>query len=126
MRKKLASFMLGTLVLTIGGCGKSHESVRADTLSTMNDIAATLKNVTDEASAKDAASKLKSLGEKLKKLKADDEALGKWSDEDEKKWMTAHENDFKASMDEFMKQSMRVMMDPKLSPALKDAMPSMN
>ena len=59
-----------TMALTfLGGCGKpTPESLAKDVVGKMNDLTGILKGVTDEASAKIAAPKLKAVGEEMQKI----------------------------------------------------------
>jgi len=65
MKAMLALTVVAALLLCCGCGGDSHESLAAEAVSTNKDLLATLETVKDEASAKAAKPKLKSLVEKM-------------------------------------------------------------
>ncbi len=68
MRMKSLLALSCLVGLSCIGCGSdSGDAVMQDTFSTMKDMTAVLKTVTDEASAKAAVPKLKSLAAQMQK-----------------------------------------------------------
>jgi hypothetical protein len=71
-------------VLALAGCKSDHEKLMAKTTAKMQDAVGVLKSVTDEPTAKSAASKLQGIAADLKRLQQDMNRLGE-ADRDVKK-----------------------------------------
>jgi cytochrome c556 len=122
-RPVLPSLFCALALVFLNGCGKpSHESVMKDMISKMNELGTVLKGVTDEASAKAAGAKIKTISEDMKKIKAEADALPTPTAEEDKKLKEAHEKELTDAMGTMSTEMMRIMMDPKLSAPMTDAM----
>jgi hypothetical protein len=84
----------------------------------MKEATSILEGVKDEASASKAQDKLQALGDKFKALKTRQDNL-KLSTEEKVKLEAEYRTKMEPVMQKLMAESMRIAMDPKLSPALK-------
>jgi hypothetical protein len=127
MRNRISALLLVVCLVLAGGCkDPTQESLADDAASKMKDIANTLKGVTDESSAKAAAEKIKSISADLKKIKEQSEKLPKPSPEQQKKIREKLESQTMEPTQTIMKETMRIMQDPKLAGPIRDAMKSMS
>lgn len=122
MRAVLCVAMVAALVLFVGGCEETHDSITNKAVGKMEEFAKILEGVKDEASAKAAVSKLEALGEEMKKLKEQADKMGKPDADAEKKLKEKYEERMKTAMGKVMKESMRIGTDPKLGQHIQDAM----
>ncbi|MCA9277896.1 MAG: hypothetical protein H6815_03820 [Phycisphaeraceae bacterium] len=108
-------------VTTIPGCdgGNPHDAVAEKMSSAMNEFASILATVKDEKSAESAATKLKPLGEKIKKIMDEGDKLPEPSEELKKKYEAQFAGVQKKIMDEMMRIGTQV---PAAMPILSDAM----
>lgn len=113
---------VAAMLLLVAGCGDSPESVMDDTLATMNDMAAVLETVKDEATAKSAASKLEGLVEKMKSLKERADKMEKPSKEKEAELEKAYKEKMTAAGSRMMKAMMSAMQAPDAQKHLEPAM----
>lgn len=74
--RSIAALLVLPLLVSLSGCGKTHESLAEDQMKVMEDVVATLKTVKDEATAKAAAEKLKTLKAKGDELEKQMKELG--------------------------------------------------
>ena len=125
MKRLLTCAVAMALMVLVSGCKRDQESVVKDSISKFKEMTSVLKGVKDEASAKAASPKLKSIAEDLDKLKKEGEKMGKPSKEQEEAMKKKYEKEMEPIMKDFMTEMMRVSMDPKLAPHLKDAMSAM-
>jgi hypothetical protein len=126
MFKRMCIPAIVALAMVIGGCGKSHESIRKDAMGKMKDMVDVLKTVKDDASAKAAATKLKEITADIKKLKEQDDALGKLSKEEEQKLDKQMEPEMKPIQDQMTAEMKRIaQLNPALMMPLMDAMKDM-
>lgn len=114
---------LGLLLLSVAcGGGSDADSLMDQGKSAMAELTTILESIQDEESAKAAAPKLEALGARMKELKEQTDAL---PEEDRKSLENMEEDaDAKALVSKMMKEMMRVQMDDKLAPHLKDAFES--
>ncbi len=111
------------VVLLFGGCGKpTHESVMRQLFQRTREITGVLRDVKDEASAKAAAPKLKTLAAAMQTLKNQFKAMGPPSKESEAHLGAVLGEDSKSVMEDLTKELLRVSTDPKLQVPLKEAM----
>lgn len=68
MRSKSLLAIACLVALSCTGCADSPDAIAQDAVNTSKELTATLKTVTDEASAKAAAPKLKSIGAQMQKI----------------------------------------------------------
>ena len=96
-------------------------------ITKMNDATAVLKGVNDEASAKAADSKLKSIFDDMKKLKEQGEALPKPTSDEEKTLQAKYEKDMETALSGMVGEMMRIgMKDEKAAKALEGSMSSLD
>ena len=113
LRRLLPAVCIVSLVL-FSGCNKTTpDSIAKDMIAKFNEMTATLKGATDEASAKTASEKLKSLTADMKKLKNDGDALHV-SKEEEKRVMDAYKKELETAGEALGNQASRILTDPKL------------
>jgi len=117
--------VLALAALVVCGCESkpTHESVMKESIDKMKEFASILEGVTDESSAQAAKPKLQAIGAEMKELKAKSEKLGKLPPDEEKRLKAKYEPQVKELMPKLMSQMMRIGMDPKLAPIIRDAMP---
>jgi hypothetical protein len=123
----LCVLAVSTFVLCVSsGCDSkpTHESVLKDSIAKLKEVATILEGVTDEASAQAAKPKLQAISTQLKELKTKMDQLPKPSADEEKRLKEKYEPQMKEMMPKLMAQMMRVAMDPKLGPIIKDSLPS--
>lgn len=114
---------LGLLLLSVAcGGGGDADSLMDEGKSAMAELTTILESIQDEESAKAAAPKLEALGARMKELKEQTDALP----EEERKSLEDMEEDAeaKALVSKMMKEMMRVQMNDKLAPHVKDAFDS--
>jgi len=100
------------------GCGDSHESLSGEMVDTMNQMTKVLAEVKDKDSAKSAGPKLEALGKEMKDIQKRSEALGKPDEAAQKSLKESFEKPMSEAMDKFMKEMMRIAMNPELADAL--------
>jgi PHP family Zn ribbon phosphoesterase len=113
------------VALTLNGCESkpTHDSVMRESIDKMKEMVDIFKGITDEASANAAKPKLKKLGEEMKAIKAKADKLGKPTAEQQTALKAKYEPEMKQLTADMFGHVMRVGMDPKLGPIIKDAMP---
>lgn len=106
----------------VTGCDKAptHESIAEDSVSLMEEMAAILPTVKDEASANAAKPKLKALAEKAKALKAEEEKLSKLTNEQQAALLKKHEARMTKVFETMIKEGFRISADPKLSSVMDE------
>jgi len=109
MRNKLSVLVALSLALVVAGCKSEHEKAMSNMIDKVKEITAVMKGITDQASAKAAAPKLKTLGEELKALGEQAQKMKQPSPEEEKKLKEKYEKDLMAAMTDLQKETMRVM-----------------
>ena len=122
MKKALMVICIGMLVLPVIGCKDKYESAVEDQLDMMEEMTEILKDVKDEESAKAAKADLEDVASRMQALAKEMEAMEKPSAEKEKELKEKYEKRMGEVMGNFMKEAMRVGMDPKLNKELGDAM----
>ena len=127
LKKSFGTALLCAVALSLSGCGgDTHESVAKEMIAQMKAMTDALKSVKDKDSATAQASTFKSIGEKLKEIKARGDKLPKLSAEEEK----ALEDKLKGEMEPIMKDLMTEMfrvgsLGPEVQAELKSAMESL-
>ena len=113
------------VALAAGGCESkpTHESVTKESIDKMQQFADVLKTIKDEASAKAARPKLEKIKKEMDELKKKADTLGNPPPEVKKKLEEKYKKDMEKVSGELAGQMMRIGMDPKIAPHLKDAMP---
>jgi len=124
MIKKLTILALVLSLAPLSGCGPSdpHEKVMVDMLDCMEEVTEVLAGVTDKASAEAAKPKLEAFGERMKGIQKDMEEVGEPDKEKEEALKEKYEKRMKEVMGKFMKEGMRIGMNPELGAVLKEAM----
>ena len=113
----LSTLMLGVLP----GCfSDSHESLAAESMTTMKELTTTLETVKDQASAKAAKPKLTSLAEKMKKLNERQAKLPAPSEAEQKAMVSKHGKEMEDLQQKMMAVMMRIQFDPAIQSELKD------
>lgn len=116
--------MVGCMVsLPACGGGNSHEAVAEKMASVMNEFASILATVKDDASAKTAATKLTSLGTKIKSINIQLDKLPEPSDEVKKKLEAKFEGVQKKVMDEMMRIGLNI---PSAIPILEEGLSALD
>jgi hypothetical protein len=95
-----------------------------EAIDKMKEVATILEGVTDESSAQAAKPKLQAVSAEMKAIKVKADKLGKPTPDEDKRLREKYEPQVKELMPKLMSQMMRIGMDPKLAPIIKDAMPS--
>src|SRR5437879_5822024 len=118
MRKIFSMVLACAFMMAFTGCGKSPaEQAMSDTLDKMKEEVAVLKTVTDEASAKAAAPKLKAIHEELAKS-AKNTATPPSPDE-AAKLVEKYGKDLAEVTQQMTAEMTRIGSNPKLAPALQ-------
>lgn len=123
MTRLTLTLALAGLLLSVPGCGDSHDAVMQDTIEIMKDMTEVMESIEDEASAKAAAPKLAKLGERFREIEMRQEAVGKPTPEQEQALKEKYGDELESVMQEFMAETFRLMMNPALAKHLEDAMP---
>lgn len=117
--KRLLAITSVLMLLVCSGCGgDTPQRVADDTIDVMKETTAILEGVKDEASANKAHDKLQAIGDRFKSIKERQDKL-KISTDDKMKLEAEYRPKMEPVMQKLMAESMRIAMDPKLSPALK-------
>jgi hypothetical protein len=111
------------LIACLTGCGDSHDSLMKEKLSTMKQWVATLEGITDEASAKAAKPKLKSLNEKMEKISEREGKLKPPTEAEKKAIEAKYDKEMKEVGQKLVVEGFRIMVDPKLNAELNDIDP---
>jgi hypothetical protein len=116
--------LMVSALLLCGGCNKpTHDSLMQDAIAKMKELNTVLAGITDEASANAAKPKLQAIDADMKKIKDQDDKLPKMTADEKKALETKYAKDMEAVSGDLFGNLMRIGMDPKLGPILKDAMP---
>lgn len=121
--KKLATLALvGLMTISLTGCGgDTHESLMDEGSGMMKDMTSVLADVKDEASAKDAVSKLEAFAAKGKDLGERMKALGEPTP-DQAKALMAKGMSMMADMGKFQTEMQRLQQNPELLKIIGDAL----
>jgi hypothetical protein len=122
LRERLLATMVIVSLSLMTGCDRSptHDSIMEDTVTVMEDFGKTLATVKDEASANSAKPKLTELSGKMKALKTEADKMAKPTSEKEAELKKKYEDRMTKAMGTIMGEMMRIGMDPKIGPVLKD------
>jgi len=107
-----------SLCLLMGGCKRTHEDALKALLAKMNEVTGVLKGVTDEASAKAAAPKLKKFAAEMEALKKEMDAMPKPTTAEEQALKSKYETPLQQAAMAFMKETMRVASNTKTASAM--------
>ncbi len=119
--RQLITLAAVLLFVTCSGCGgDTHESLAADTMSTMKEITTILHGVTDEASAKNAKSQIKSLMDKLKDINEKESKLKAPTEAELKELDTKYGKEMEDVARKFQAEIMRVAFMPKVGEVFQD------
>lgn len=122
-RGRVGVFLFAVLTLVaFAGCGDKHESALDDSIDLREELAGILEGITDEASAKAASSKIEGWVADQKKLSERMESLDEPSAEEGKAMQEKYQGRMAAASARLHKQMQRLMMNPKLAPAIGEAM----
>ncbi|HRK32013.1 MAG TPA: hypothetical protein PLD59_13140 [Tepidisphaeraceae bacterium] len=115
-------FLISSVVLIAlcPGCGDSHESLTAESMSTMKKLVSVLDGVTDGATAKSAKPKLKSLMEEMESLKARQAKLGMPDEADFKAISAKYGTELEDLQKKMVGHMMRMAFDPAIRVELDD------
>jgi hypothetical protein len=127
MRKLSVAAMAVGFVLVLNGCGgaPTHDSVARDSINAMKDFTTALGEIKDEASAKTTAPKLKKIAERMKTIEAQQKALPKMSEAEEKALKAKYEKEATELFGKLFAEGMRVAMIPGANAVMEDAMKDM-
>ncbi|HSI36616.1 MAG: hypothetical protein ACAI43_03590 [Phycisphaerae bacterium] len=109
MRNKLSVLVVLSLALVVAGCKSEHEKAMSNMIDKIKEITSVMKGITDQASAKAAAPKLKTLGEELKAMGEQAQKMKQPSPEEEKKLKEKYEKELTTAMTDLQKEASRVM-----------------
>ena len=118
--KRLLAFAAALTFVVCSGCGDSHESLTGESLSTMKELVSVLDGVKDEASAKSAKPKLKSLMEKLKDINQRQSKLPAPTDAQVKAMDAKYGKQMEEISQKLQSQMLRIAFDPKIRGQLDD------
>jgi hypothetical protein len=108
------------------GCGRdTHESLTTKAVGTMKEMTALLEGVKDEASAKAAKPRLKSLIAQLEDLDKREKKLPAPTADEVKAMNEKFGPEMPEVQQKFMGQILRISFDPKLHAELADVTPQM-
>lgn len=125
MRKLWVGTVCLALVM-LAGCGKAtHDSVTAEAIKLMNDMADILASIKDEASAKSAKPKLEALSKRMDALKQKSQALGVPTKEQKDALQKKYGEERTKAASRLLKDIFRIALDPKLNAQLKDTLSNM-
>lgn len=122
MTKRLAVLLLmvsGLMVLT--GCKSKEDKLMEESMDTMEELASVMETIKDADSAKAAKPKLEKLFKRLEELGNEGKALN-LSKEEQEALEKKHKERMEKVSKEFLKQMLRVMMNPKVAGELGDVM----
>jgi hypothetical protein len=118
MRKILSTMLVCAFMVAFTGCGKSAaESAMSDALDKMKEQVSILKGVTDEASAKAAAPKLKAIKDDMAKLST--KTVTAPSADEQAKLMEKYGKEMSEVTAQLTAEMTRIMTNPKLQAALQ-------
>ena len=120
MRRAIVLTSVLVFLVCSSGCGDSHESLAKDGLSTTKEMVTVLEGVKDEASAKAAKPKLKSLAEQLNDYNARQAKLPAMTEAELKTLESKYGKEMEETQKKLMGQLMRIQFDPKLFAELND------
>lgn len=121
MRRTIVTTLCAAMLVLASGCGDTHESLMDDMFDEVESLTAVLKTIKDEASAKNAESKLRASVERMKVLRERANKMKKPDAEQEKALQAKFEERAKKVMNEFMSETMRVSsISPEVSKILSD------
>jgi Skp family chaperone for outer membrane proteins len=129
MTRTMTTLALTMTLVFLTGCGGSesdtHDKVMRDTIDMMKEMTTLMSKITDEASAEANAPKLAELSKKFEALQERQEAVGDPNEEQEAALKTKYEAEMQEVVEPFMKEMLRIAMNPALAKHLEEAMPSM-
>jgi hypothetical protein len=110
------------LLLCCGGCGggHTHQSLAGEAITTMKEMVATLDGVKDQASARSAKPKLKSLMEKLNNINDRQSKLAAPSEQEVKSIETRYGKEMQDLQMKMAGHMMRIAFDPAIANELRD------
>jgi hypothetical protein len=118
--KRLLALASVLMFVLCTGCGDTHESLAADSVSTTKEMVSVLDGVKDEVSAKSAKPKLESLMQKLTDIQTRQGKLAVPTEAEVTAMDSKYSKEMEATQEKFMGQMMRIMSDPKLAAVLGD------
>ena len=126
VRARLFRVLAVSALFVCGGCDSkpTHESVMKDSIAKLKEVVTILESVKDESSAQAAKPKLQAISTQLKGLKTKSDQLGKPTADEEKRLREKYEPEVKELTPKLMSEMMRVALDPKLGPIIKDSLPN--
>jgi hypothetical protein len=108
------------VAIVITGCGDTRESLAEESMSTMREMVAVLDTVKDDASAKAAKPKLKTLSDKLEDINQRASKLGTPTEAEVKALDQKHGKEMEELMRKMTGHMMRIAFDPKIQAELAD------
>jgi hypothetical protein len=122
MRRTIVTTLCAAVLVLSSGCDNTHESLMDDMLDEMENMIAVLKTIKDEASAKSAESKLRSIVDKLNSLQERVKKVKQPEGEEAKALEKKFEERAKKIMGEFLSEMMRVSsISPEVATILSEA-----
>lgn len=103
------------ILLTLSGCGDSHDAVAREGVATLKELSKTLEGVKDEASAKAASPRLNELADRMERLKERSDKLGKPSKETEEALKQKYQSEMQAVLPSLMGSMMRLAFNPNVA-----------
>ena len=116
--------VLGLAVVMVTGCGSKQDNLTKKAISSMDKLAGILAGVKDKASAEKAVPKLEKLGEQLKSLKKEMDAL-ELSDDDEQAMQDKYEDKLKKVGEKIDAEMERIVGIPDAVAVIMPAMMKM-
>lgn len=111
MKQILLLPVVCVMLLGMVGCGAdNHEKLAEDTITAMDDCAAVLKTIKDEASAKAASSDLEAIAVRMKEIEERADALGEPSEEDRVSLNEKYQERLMAAISGLTNERLRIML----------------
>ena len=121
MRRTIVTTLCAAMLVLASGCGDTPESLMDDMLDELESVTAVLKAIKDEASAKNAESKLRSSLERLKSIMQRAKEMKKPEGDEAKALEKKFEERAKKIMGEFVGEMMRVSsISPEVGKILRE------
>ncbi len=111
MKKVLATAAAFALLTGVSGCGSKGDSLMKEQISLLNQLADELEGSASQGKIDEISNKIAQNGRKLDELKL--------SQEDQKKLLEKHQEDWKKAKERFLAATMEAALSGKKIPELK-------
>lgn len=119
--KRLLALSTMLMLMAGPGCGgDTHESLAAEVVPVMREMADTISTIKDEATAKAAKPKLERIAAKMKDLNTRREKLPAPTEAQTKAMIEKYGKEMEAAQRKMMGSLMAISGDPKIQEVLKD------